>query len=192
MLDCDKITKRTKDLMFNLIKETDRDGKERLLYLCENNKNEIISSNVCIGEICQVTAGATECPKNTRYAGKYHTHPPEKFAPERFSGAPSHTDILSAAANLKDEQSFCIGFSDKERDIIKCFDIKDEKLSRLGDDAQKLAQKGEIEKAKSMVHDMQTRLNELVYGPTAEITQLYGWRTDKPDILETRCILTKK
>lgn len=195
MLDCDKITNKTKSLMFKLIEETDKDGIERGIFLCEKAHEEIISSDICVGGVHSI--GFTcECPKNTRYKGRYHTHPPEKLAPTKYPGAPSHRDIINAAASTKDSQSFCIGYSNSEKSEIKCFDINDKKLSELGDKVGKLIQKevsekGDEERARLIIRDMQTRLNELVYGPTAEISELYGWRTDKPDILNTKCALTK-
>jgi hypothetical protein len=183
MLDCDKITNETRDLMFKLIEETEKDGKERGMLLLENN-NRITNSNVCIGEVCRVQISGN-VPKSLKYKGRYHTHPSKKFAPIEGSGkdVPSFTDVISAASHTKEGQSLCIGYSDQKKYIIKCYDINNENLSKLGEEAYKLIRKGDIEKVKSTVYDMRNILKN--WDP------IYKYRIDRPDFLETKCILKK-
>jgi len=168
-INCGKITKETKELMFSLIDKAEKRRREHSVYLCEDKNGNIVHSNFCIGSLIRypdedsknskISASVSvkklatcRCPIGTRTIGNFHTLP---FGTLR----PSKTDIVSIVS--EGHSSICIGIRSNEwiekingvRDIdkISCFDIKDEELLRLGNEAQELAQKGNIDEAKSRV-----------------------------------------
>jgi hypothetical protein len=156
-VNCDKITKETKELMFQLIENSDN-GNEHFIKLCEDKNGNIMHSKFCVGNLCTVSVDEQKkisCPAGTIEIGNFHTHP--------FDRDPSVDDIVLATANTT--PFLCIGKSGADKftkktknleiiDKIRCYDVIDKELLRLGERAQNLAWQGKIDKAKKEIIPM--------------------------------------
>lgn len=169
MLDCKEIDKKLIDKMFDMAEESVEKQIEHYMLLCRKD-GKIIPSGI-------------ECPKNSEIVADFHTHPSVVDA-LAIVAKPSPDDIVSTATMRM--SSFCIGRVSLPVettairtlvDEVKCYDIKDEKLLELGDDAQTLSEKGEIKKAMdTIVPQMYDRIRKL--------------KID--NILDTKCTLTRR
>jgi hypothetical protein len=109
-----KFPKDTIAEMKDLIKSTDRSGNEYGGTLCSDNKNKISLENTCKGTSCSVNI-RNYCTNNGKDVGSYHTHPTEFF----------DNEIYPSAEDLRRIELVCIGQKIKDKDKIKCFNIKD-------------------------------------------------------------------
>lgn len=170
MLDCDKITKETKDLMFQLMKNSSVDYKRYYTLLCENKDKDIISSDTCVGLLCTIPIGEKEkitCPNGTKEIGDFRTNIIRELGPD---------DIVGVAANTF--QSFCIGYVPKN--TITCYDIKDKELLRLGSSTKDLTKKGKIQK----IHNIVSKMHNIL--------KYRGYGTNLSNVLDTKCVLTRR
>ena len=170
MIDCDKIKKETKDLMFKLMKNSSTDHKQRYILLCEDKGKNIISSDICIGSLCSTPIGEREkitCPESTKEIGDFRTQIVRELGPG---------DIAQVAVNTL--QSFCVGYV--PTNTIRCFDIKNKELLRLGRNTQDLVKKRKIQEIHNIVSKMHDILKHRGYGN--------NW----PGILDTKCVLTRR
>ncbi len=154
--NCDKITKETKELMFQLIKKSTKN--EYLIKLCEDKNGNIVPSKFCKGTKCHVKTAEMvklSCPTGTIEIGNFHTHPSSRY--------PSDNDIILVASTTIHTNPFlCIGASwsdtKKEKtdiiDMIRCYEVTDKELLRLGKESQELVWQGKIDKAKKEILPM--------------------------------------
>lgn len=196
MINCDNITKGTKDLMLSLIDKSDDENREHYIKLCEDINGNITSSNVCVGKECEIPLkgiAKTQCPINTKTIGDFHTHPWfEGIEKEPLGGLiPTEQDIVGTVSD--GYSSFCHGHSDiqspvkvnskwmeRKTNTVDCYDIKDKELLEFGREAQQLAQKGNTRQAiKKIIPLMFKRTEKL------------GYPFSKGAVLDTKCKLTK-
>ena len=154
--DCKSISQKNKDKMFQLINMTTNTGKEHGAKLCQKN-DQIILSRHCIGSKCAITMREftkSICPKNTKEIGEFHTHPGTDYKP-------SLDDVAnSLIANYK---LFCIGADlqvDKSQGyyhkVVHCYDVKDEKLKKLGKELQETK---DIDERSKIIKSIDNRLS---------------------------------
>ena len=102
--------KRITSYMSELIKETDKDHKERFFKICSSN-NQIRATEHCVGDNCGVIPKA-DCKGEEITIGWFHTHPePGK---ERLSSS----DIMYGI----DKDFSCVGFRKEDKNKVLCFD----------------------------------------------------------------------
>lgn len=179
MLNCKKITKDTQDLMFELMRNSVKDKRERYIKLCENKNKDVVSSTPCAGSKCQVSIkkiNKLECPTNTDLVGDFHTHPIS-------NSNISDSDILGPATFPS--KSFCIGSSPVN--TIRCYDVKNKELSKLGDEVQELVQKGKMNDVLNIGAKMRIILSSLGRRSEPYFSASY-WK----DVLEATCEITRK
>lgn len=179
MLDCKEIDKELINKMFEMTKDSAEKYIEQYMLLCRKD-GKIIPSDIIAGSKHHVSAkkqAGIECPKNAEIVADFHTHP------TGISAKPTYDDIVSSASMRM--PSFCVGRVALLEttairtliDEVKCYDIKDKTLLKLGDDAQTLAEKEGIKKARDIIiPQMYDRIREL--------------KID--NILETKCTLTRR
>lgn len=130
MIECNKITKNTKDLMLSLINKSEKDNREHGLLLCKEENGDITHSNICVGgSNCEIILKDAKCPVGTIMIGDFHTHPGRGKIPSYSRSKPSIKDI--AATTSYGRKSLCIGYSHRSKNHIKCYDITDKTILEL-------------------------------------------------------------
>lgn len=102
--------KRITSYMSELIKDTDKDHKERLFKICARN-NQIRATGHCVGDECGVIPRA-DCKREETTIGWFQTHP--KPGKERLSSG----DIMYGI----DKDFSCVGFRKEDKNKVLCFD----------------------------------------------------------------------
>ena len=113
-----KFSKDTITEMKDLIKLTDKSRKENGGLLCSDDKNKISLENICQGTSCSVRIENYKCPNNGKQIGTYHTH------------RTIHSEIYPSAKDLYNRDVTCIGIKIKDKEQIKCFDMKNKKYDQ--------------------------------------------------------------
>lgn len=147
--DCEQFPKKSRDEMFRLIAMTKKTDKEHGTKLCEKH-GKTTTSNVCVGSRCAITSrkfAKAICPKDTKEIGTFHTHPTHAWEPYEVS----EVDILSALIN--GHKLFCMGSdlqinqsTEKFRNRIECYEIKNRQLQKLGKEFRKTEDTGKQRK----------------------------------------------
>lgn len=101
-----------------MVKDTDKDFKERLVNFCSKDGN-IRLSNICIGTNCEIPEEKirqSKCKPGEKIIGDFHTHPPQYTEPTGPAGL-TGSDILYAIGN--NIQVSCLGLGGKK--TVTCY-----------------------------------------------------------------------
>lgn len=102
-----------KDIMFQTLKATQKDGRERGFNICEIDGTLEMADGVCLGDECKVNV--TRCPWPSSFV-EFHTHPPGA------SLLLSPADIQSGIAEYSDY--ICLATTQSKRSkkgVIQCY-----------------------------------------------------------------------
>lgn len=146
-ISCKSIQKKDLEYMLELINMQEDTNKEQGTLLCQKN-DKIVTSGHCIGSKCEIIPKKFErlsCTKGTKEIGIFHTHADMivSLLTHTEHTIPSASDIKVSVT--KNHKLFCIGTGEKYptgkyNRRIKCYNIKNEELKKLGNEYLKASE----------------------------------------------------